>query len=299
MHAMQDETQVLSSTPEPPAPATRPKGYLVHIYPTGPNMGNRYSLGDRPVMLGRESDCDIVINDESVSRRHASITPGPEGYVIADLRSTNGTFINDHPVSQCLLKDGDYVHIGGVMYRFLASTNIEAAYHEEIYRLTIMDALTEIHNKRYFLEFMARQLSLTIRYGRPLALIMIDIDCFKQINDRLGHVCGDYTLRELASRVKNALRREDLFARYGGEEFAVVLPEASLHGALQTAERLRHAVEAHPFHYDGCQYLVTISLGVTATTGQQWLTTNELIEQADTRLYQAKRQGRNCVVGGS
>jgi diguanylate cyclase (GGDEF)-like protein len=297
MKTMEDETQVLSSTPKPPAPLARPKGYLVHIYPTGPNMGTRYSLGDRAVTIGREPDCDILINDESVSRRHASIASGPEGYVLADLHSTNGTFINDHPVSQCLLKDGDYVHIGGVMYRFLASTNIEAAYHEEIYRLTIIDALTEIHNKRYFLEHMAKQLACSVRYRRPLALIMVDVDRFKEINDRLGHICGDYTLRELASRVRNGLRREDLFARYGGEEFVVLLPETSRDGAMQTAERLRQAVEVHPFHYDGCQYPVTISLGVSATTGEQWLTSNELIEQADTRLYQAKRHGRNCVVG--
>src|SRR5207342_1315340 len=155
------------------------------------------TLGDTPIVLGRGSDCDIRINDHSVSRRHARIQPGADGYYAVDLQSTNGTFVNDIPASMCKLKDGDYLRVGNGIYRFLAGGNVEAEYHEEIYRLTIIDALTDIHNKRYFLENLARALSCSIRYRRPLALVMFDIDRFKLINDQLGHLCGDFTLREL------------------------------------------------------------------------------------------------------
>src|SRR5204863_2834824 len=127
------------------------------------------------------------------------------------LQSTNGTFVNDVPASICKLRDGDYLRVGNCIYRFLAGGNVEAEYHEEIYRLTIIDALTDIHNKRYLLEFLDRELDRSCRYHRPLTVVMFDVDHFKAINDRRGHLAGDYTLRELASRVKGIIRKTELF----------------------------------------------------------------------------------------
>jgi diguanylate cyclase (GGDEF)-like protein len=259
-------------------------------------MGTRYALSDTPMVLGRGNDCDIRINDHSVSRRHARIQPGADGYYAVDLQSTNGTFVNDVPASICKLKDGDYLRVGNCIYRFLAGGNVEAEYHEEIYRLTIIDALTDIHNKRYLLEFLDRELSRSARYNRPLALIMFDIDRFKAVNDDLGHLGGDFTLRELAACVKGSIRKEELFARYGGEEFSIVLPETTQDNGHLVAERVRQLVERHPFQYEGKTYQVTISMGVSATSGGQTLTPHDLIRQADEKLYQAKNAGRNRVV---
>ncbi|MFN4258659.1 MAG: GGDEF domain-containing protein [Gemmataceae bacterium] len=294
---MDDETKILPSAPKPVVSGTGRQACLIHIYPTGPAMGTRFSLGSTPMMLGRDADCHIRIEDESVSRHHACIQLAPDGYHVLDLRSTNGTFVNDEQVTRHALQDGDYLRIGNAIYRFLASDNVESEYHEEIYRLTILDSLTGIHNKRFFLEFLGRSLSNSIRYRRPLSVILFDLDHFKSINDRFGHMAGDYTLRELADVVRQQIRREDLFARYGGEEFAIVLPETERTAALELAERLRACVERHLFEYDGQRFDVTISLGVAAITGEQWLTTSEIIEQADARLYQAKGGGRNRVVG--
>jgi len=259
-------------------------------------MGTRYPLSDSPVVLGRGNDCDIRINDHSVSRRHARIQPGADGYYAVDLQSTNGTFVNDVPASICKLKDGDYLRVGNCIYRFLAGGNVEAEYHEEIYRLTIIDALTDIHNKRYLLEFLDRELSRSARYRRPLALVMFDLDRFKNINDELGHLGGDFTLRELASIVKSSVRKEELFARYGGEEFIVVLPETDGEGGICVADRIRNLVEKHPFQYEGKAYTVTVSVGLSTTSGDETLTPHELIRQADEKLYQAKSLGRNRVV---
>jgi diguanylate cyclase (GGDEF)-like protein len=293
---MEKTTETWVTAPDRLISSTRRDACVVHIYPTGPGMGARYALSDTPVVLGRGNDCDIRINDHSVSRRHARIQPGADGYYAVDLQSTNGTFVNDVPASICKLKDGDYLRVGNCIYRFLAGGNVEAEYHEEIYRLTIIDALTEIHNKRYLLEFLDRELSRSERYGRPLAIIMFDLDRFKSINDELGHLGGDFTIREMAACVKTCVRKEELLARYGGEEFIIVLPETNLEGAVAVAERLRIMVEKHAFQYEGKTYPLTVSVGVAATNGDRPLSPSDLISEADQKLFEAKRLGRNRVV---
>jgi diguanylate cyclase (GGDEF)-like protein len=260
-------------------------------------MGMRYPLGGNPLVVGRGEDCDIRISDHSVSRRHARIEPGDEGYFVADLQSTNGTFVNDVQTANTTLKDGDYLRVGNCIYRFLAGGNVESEYHEEIYRLTIIDALTGIHNKRFLMEFLDRELARSARHHRPLSILMFDIDRFKTINDELGHLGGDVTLRELAATVRANVRREDLFARYGGEEFAVVLVETNHQGATELGERIRRLVEKRSFEYEGKKYQVTISIGVAATDGEEGLTVSEILRRADEKLYEAKNSGRNLVVG--
>jgi diguanylate cyclase (GGDEF)-like protein len=247
--------------------------------------------------LGRADDCDINIEHPSVSRRHARIQAGMDGYYVIDLQSANGSFINDKPVSICKLKDGDYLRFGAVIFRYLASGNLETEYHEEIFRLTIMDPLCHIHNKRYFLDYLDRELARSIRHHRPLSLVLFDIDRFKEINDRFGHVAGDYALRELADLIKKNVRREELFARYGGEEFALVWPETPREKAIRIGEQLRQLVETHSFSYDGQSFRLSISLGVITAEGEPSLTVTDLVRQADQKLYLAKQSGRNCVVG--
>src|SRR5438477_1541633 len=269
---MDKVTETWVTAPERPVSITNRSACLVHIYPTGQGMGARYPLVDTPLVLGRGSDCEIRINDHSVSRKHARIQPGIDGYYAVDLQSTNGTFVNDVPASMYKLKDGDYLRVGNCIYRFLMGGNVENEYHEEIYRLTIIDALTDTHNKRYFLEFLDRELSRSCRYGRPLSLVMIDIDRFKSLNETLGHLGGDFTLRELAARIKGNIRKEELFARYGGDEFAVVLPETTCEGAVRLADRLVTVVNQLPFQYEDKVYAVTISAGVAMTLGEKGMT---------------------------
>ena len=112
--------------------------------------------------VGRGEDCDLQIPDHSVSRRHVQIDRTERGYSISDLQSTNGTFVNDQPAAATPLHDGDYVRIGNNIFRFLSGGNVEAEYHEEIYRLTIMDGLTQIHNQRYLLDFLDREIARPI-----------------------------------------------------------------------------------------------------------------------------------------
>jgi diguanylate cyclase (GGDEF)-like protein len=285
-----------ATVPSRPTGVTRQAACLVQIYPIGPGLGARFPLGENALVIGRERTCEICLDDNAVSRRHAEIRPATGGHFLIDLRSTNGTYINDRPATTYRLSDGDYIRIGARIFRYLAGDNVEMLYHEEIYRLTIVDALTGAHNKRYFLEFLDRELARTTRHRRPLALVMFDIDHFKAINDRLGHLGGDYTLRELAMCVQPLIRKEEVLARYGGEEFALVLPETGCEAAAHRAETIRQAVARHPFNYAGAPFALTISLGVAIADGETPTTFVELIRRADEKLYEAKHAGRNCLM---
>jgi len=268
---------------------------VVVIY--GSDLGRKYSLDSPNLVLGRSSKCDIQIDQESVSRAHSKITNGGRAIRIRDLGSTNGTYVNDEQiVSERTLVDGDLVKIGRTIFKFLAGGNIERAYHEEIYRLTTVDGLTQIFNKRYFVEQLEREIARSNRYRRDMSLVMFDIDRFKQINDTYGHLAGDHVLKHMASTIKSKIRREDIFARYGGEEFAIILPEIDGYNAHQFAEKIRKIVEATEFSFEGTQIDVTISMGV-ATLDSETADSAALIKRADEHLYDAKKAGRNCVRG--
>ena len=270
---------------------------FVHIYPTGPSMGRRYSLGSQPLVIGRGEGCDIRVNENSVSRRHARVDPVETGYAVSDLGSTNGTFVNDRPTAGVRpLVDGDYLRVGNCIYRFLTGGNIESEYHEEIYRLTIVDGLTQLHNRRYLTDFLEREIARSRRHHRPLAVLMMDLDNFKVVNDDHGHLAGDFVLRELSYRLRPSVRREDLFARYGGEEFCLVLVETDLPEAADVAERIRAAISGEPFRFEETPLEVTVSVGVAVTGGDNDLTPEGLVKLADDKLYAAKRAGRNRIV---
>jgi two-component system, cell cycle response regulator len=241
----------------------------------------------------------VVIHGEdqdSVSRNHAKLVNDEGRISVEDLGSTNGTIVNDEHIEAPLrLRNGDLVKIGRTIFKFIASNNIEAAYHDEIYRMTTVDGLTQVFNRRYFEDAIERELSRARRYTRPLSLVMIDIDHFKKINDSFGHLAGDAVLKEVASTIRTRTRREDVLARYGGEEFALLLPEVDVKGGAQLAEKVRKLVEKHTFTFDGEAIPVSLSAGV-ATVLKKSDDSHELIRRADEKLYEAKSSGRNRVA---
>ncbi len=294
--ARQGDTDVIPVPRTRAIPAIRTAN-LVQIGPAGPGLGRRFPLGLASITLGRESQCSLTIFDGSVSRMHAVIEPRSDGsYRLSDLNSRNGTFVNGVRVSEAELSDGDYVQLGECVYRFLAGGNVEAGYHDEIHRLTTLDPLTGVHNRRSLNEFLEREVGCAVRLSRPIAVLLLDADHFKLVNDRHGHPVGDAVLRGLAERLRQRARAEDLVARYGGEEFAVVLPETDLAMALVIGERFRVAVAEEAIFADGIAIGVTVSVGVAALAAGESRTTNELLQVADERLYEAKRAGRNRVI---
>ena len=266
---------------------------LVVIY--GDDLGKKYNLDElRTVMIGRSSKCDVRIDQESVSRNHCRITFDGSSGTISDLGSTNGTFVNDRSVKEYQLQDGDLIKVGRCILKFISGDNIEHSYHEEIYRLTTIDGLTEVYNRRYFMEALEREISRSKRYKRDLSLIMYDIDHFKRINDTFGHLAGDRILRDMSQLVSGHIRSEDIMARYGGEEFAIILPETGKNSAAVFAEKIRKLIDEKNFIVDEQVVDVTVSIGVACYI-ESFQFTAELIAAADRKLYEAKDGGRNCV----
>ena len=267
---------------------------IVVIY--GPELGKRLQLGAASFEVGRSSKNDLFLDEESISRHHARITFDGTEHWVSDLASTNGTFVNDVSVREQRLCDGDQVRIGRSILKFMTGENVEVQYHEEIYRLMTVDALTQVFNRRYFNEALQREFNRSRRYGRALSLIVFDIDHFKRVNDTYGHLTGDNLLRQIAAAVKPRLRREDVFARTGGEEFGVLLPEVGLDGARTTADKVRRIIEATPLKHEREMIACTVSLGLAAM-GADETSGEELYKRADERLYEAKQSGRNRIAG--
>ena len=274
-----------------PAPPT--ESVLVVLY--GPSLGRRFVLGHAEQIVGRTPECAIPLDADSVSRRHARIYFAEDSFWLEDLGSTNGSFVNDRRVDRHRIGGGDILRIGGVILKFLSGSDVETSYHEEIYRLTILDGLTQVHNKRYFLEFLEREVSRALRHQSCLALVLFDIDHFKLVNDGHGHMAGDAVLKEIGRRLKPRIRKEDLLARYGGEEFACVLPDTTREGAAIFAEAVRILIGRYPIRYGTVDLPITVSLGVAVTDARRY-DAIDLIRRADEKLYEAKRSGRNRVA---
>ncbi|MGZ3457025.1 MAG: diguanylate cyclase [Archangium sp.] len=268
---------------------------IVQIH--GPELGRKYALQENELTIGREEGNHIVVDVDNVSRKHARILRKQGRLFVQDLGSTNGTYLNDQEVTrETPLRSGDLIKVGGSIFKFLTGDNVELQYHETLYTLTIQDGLTGVNNKRYFLEYLEREMGRCHRYGRPLTLLMFDIDFFKRINDVHGHLAGDYVLRELAQTLQRLVRKEQCFARYGGEEFALVIPEEGGDKARTVAEKLRRTIEEKPFTFENQDIPVTLSLGVADMTADM-VEPQQLIKLADANLYKAKKSGRNRVVG--
>lgn len=297
-----DSTVVTVITKVPTDQPTR-EACLVVI--NGADLGKRYVLAQTSTVIGRSSKVDIQVDEESISRSHAVIDNYGDTVIARDLESTNGTYVNDLPIREKRLIDGDQIKIGRTIFKFLSGSNIEAQYHDEIYRLTTTDGLTQVYNKRYFLKEMEREMSRSLRYERALTLVMCDIDHFKGINDTYGHLAGDHVLRQVSKRITGHIRRDDIFARYGGEEFALLIPEVGKAKGAKLAEKLRRLIEAEPFRFDNISIPVTLSMGVSDLAEYLEVQANSpdpqeinpfaFIKLADDRLYEAKKTGRNRV----
>jgi len=270
---------------------------------TGPRMGERVLLDDKPLLIGRGSNCGLILDADSVSRQHARIERSGAGYRVVDLRSTNGTLLNDQRVDYQQLRDGDRLYIGKAQLKYVAGGNIESLYHEELQRLAHLDGLTGAFNKSTFQEKLRQALVAGRGASKPVSVVVFDLDHFKAINDTHGHAVGDAVLRQVAQTAQNVIGTSDetrSFGRVGGEEFAVVFVGKPGAEAQEFAERIRLAVGAQPFKVDELAVGVTVSLGVAeilpdAAEGASDGAMADLMGRADARLYEAKRSGRNQV----
>jgi len=264
----------------------------------GDAVGQMYRIEDEETLIGRTSQAKIRINDDGISRRHARIVYDGNVVRIEDLKSANGTMVNEQPIQgELVLKDGDKVRIGvTTVLKFTYHDDIEESFQQQMYEAALRDGLTKAFNKKYFADRLESELAYARRHKAPLSLVMFDVDHFKKVNDTYGHLAGDYVLARLAKVAQGAVRSEDVFARYGGEEFGVICRAVELENAALFAERLRLLIESSSFESEGARLQITVSLGVAAFPETPAVTITDLIQAADAALYEAKRRGRNQVI---
>lgn len=210
---------------------------------------------------------------------------------VLNYRKDGTAYWNEFEVVPVANDQGWYTHWVSVQRDVTERKRLEA----ELIRLTQTDVLTGCNNRRFFLHQLEKEIMRAKRYGRPLSLLMLDLDYFKQVNDTHGHHAGDQVLKSIVETLGKDAREIDTLARIGGEEFAIILPETDNKGAVDVAERLRRAIEmaSHPLE-TGHKVQITASIGA-ATIASDELTSDGLLKAADFAMYQAKTAGRNRV----
>ena len=250
-----------------------------------------------PFTVGRHTTNELRVDDDSISRTHARITRSGDEFFVEDLGSRNGTFVAGKRVTRAKLDHDCWLQLGPrVSFRFSVTDSRQERLLRKLYESSTRDALTGAYNRRHFEDRLRAEIAFAVRHATDCALILLDIDHFKRVNDTYGHPAGDEVLRHLAGIATRALRTEDVFARFGGEEFAVILRGASTRGAGRLAERLREALNLDHAVHEGQQIPVTISAGCAALSCCATPAPDEVVAIADRRLYAAKQAGRNRVV---
>ncbi|MFL5318636.1 MAG: diguanylate cyclase [Myxococcaceae bacterium] len=264
--------------------------------------------GTEAIRLATTTDVDLVLLDVGL--------PGMDGFqVLRLLRASNNrrhqpviilSVKDDQQQKVTALKLGadDFIakpwHDEELLARIDRSLSFRRKVDElidessELQRLSITDGLTQVNNHRYFQERLSEEFRRAQRYDDPLALILLDLDNFKLVNDRYGHPAGDEVLKASAQVLKKCVRETDLCARYGGEEFAVLLPKTHLAGALTVAERIWKDI-AQLRIASSAMVRITASLGVSGYPSRSVLSSEQLLRTADDALYRAKREGRNKI----
>jgi two-component system cell cycle response regulator len=271
----------------------RDRPYLIVL--AGPNVGEMYPVVGAENFVGRGGDATIRLRDDSISRKHVRIVIEANDVRIEDLGSANGTIINGERVTVASLRDGDKIQLGATtILKFTYHDKLEEDFQRQMYDAALRDPLTKIFNKKHFLDRLAIEVAFARRHKTSLALVMLAIDHFKNVNDTYGPLAGDHVLSKLAAVIQAVLRAEDTFARYGGEEFAVVCRSTTPADAGVLAERIRVTVQQTAFAYDGRAIALTVSLGVGGFLVEGDAT--NIVAAADEALYEAKRAGRNRIV---
>ncbi|MBX3203648.1 MAG: diguanylate cyclase [Labilithrix sp.] len=268
--------------------------YLVVLQ--GTNVGEMHKIEGPEVVIGRAVSATVRLNDDGISRRHCRVLSIGGQVIIEDLGSANGTLVNGEMVQHHALKEGDKIRLGATTtLKFTYQDKLDESFQQQMIDAALRDGLTRTYNKKFFQDRLETEFAYARRHKTMLSLVMFDVDYFKRVNDTYGHLAGDAVLVHLARITQATIRTEDVLARYGGEEFAVICRGIALLNAGVLGERLRARVEQENFDYQGTRLPVTISVGVAALPEANVATPSELVRDADSALYEAKRSGRNRV----
>jgi diguanylate cyclase (GGDEF)-like protein len=275
------------------ARAVRAKRRPALIVMSGQKVGERVQVIAN-VQIGRTPELELVLPDPGVSSRHAFIEDRGDAFVLVDLGSTNGTFVNGQRVTECAVAHGDKLLFGQTMVRFEVQDETDEAYTEAVAQRLHVDELSGLYQRGRFDTELELLVTRARSERRPLALLVMDLDGVKGINDTHGHLFGAYTISECGKLIGRLLQPPAIACRFGGDEYIVALPDCDLETAVAHAERIRTCVASHPFMHDGIALRPGISIGVAELVGQI-KTADALFRAADAALYKAKRAGKNRV----
>ena len=269
--------------------------YLV-IY-IGNDGGHRHKLHRGTMTIGRSSQADITIEDDRISRIHCIIEWMGDTIRIDDQGSTNGIFVDSQAVNHAILSNGVPIQLGHSIMKIEYKNEAEIKAEENLLYKASFDALTGIFNRHHFIKLACMEIAYATRHKLPVGIIMMDIDNFKQVNDKYGHLVGDSVLSQFSNIVIENKRTEDIFARYGGEEF-IIMPRGEVNKDLMhiQCDRIRKAIEKADFRFDETCVRITASFGfhikkMESVDIEKVL--HEMIRKADEALYLAKDQGKN------
>jgi two-component system cell cycle response regulator len=266
---------------------------------TGLNAGQTFALDGVDHVIGRGTEADVWVEDPAISRRHARIARRPDGrFFVEDLGSTNGTFVGGKRVEgRAEIASGVRLQVGpSMILRFAITDDAEEELQRRLYESSTRDGLTRAFNRKYLSERLVAEVAHARRHKTHLALLMLDLDRFKSINDTHGHLAGDMVLRVVAAQIQRLIRVEDVLARYGGEEFVILVRSTAHKDAGVLAERVRATVEKMHIAVGETALRVTTSIGIASLAElPPEAGATEIVATADGRLYRAKVGGRNRI----
>jgi diguanylate cyclase (GGDEF)-like protein len=281
--------------------ASRRAAMLVVL--SGPAIGRNYALDSDKILIGRSGDVNILIPDEGVSRVHAEIQRDGDEFVIVDHGSMNGTAVDGKRlVAPTRLQDGARILVGSrTIVKFSLMDNLEAEAQRRVTDAVYRDGLTGVFNRRYLDIRLKEEFAFASRHGRPVALLLVDVDHFKNVNDTYGHQSGDEILKALAQCLEKNVRIEDVVARYGGEEFVIIARGINLAQSKTFAERVCGFVRGLrvPCGPAGEKIVsLTVSIGCACYRVDRDESIEAVLARADAALYAAKHAGRDRVGVG-
>jgi two-component system cell cycle response regulator len=263
----------------------------------GQELGKRFVLDDASFTIGRDPEkANIVLTDRAVSSMHTRIdyNARERQFFITDLESKNGVWVNSRRVESTPLNPGDKIFLGATVLKFNIEDAIEERFHSQVDTLMNIDDLTGLPVKRAFDQRFSIAFVKAMQRRKPLALLMMDMDGLKQINDTYGHLMGSHTISECGRIIGKAVTKRGTACRYGGDEFMAYLRNTPLAEAMPLGEYIRQTIASHTFRLNGHNPNPSISIGVAEFSGKMQ-SPNDLVNAADEALYRAKEAGRNIV----
>lgn len=262
----------------------------------GFRLGDCIPLARGRQLIGRDRSATVYLPDESVSRIHGAIVVGVREVVIEDHESTNGCMVNGHATAATVLRNGDEITLGDVVLRYYDGSCREGAYHLALYEQTSRDPLTGLLNRRRILQRATDSLALAATLQQSIAVVVVDTDRFKLVNDRYGHAVGDRLLQQIGEALRGCLRGDCYLGRLGGDEFLAVLADVDARDAQIVGARFNGRVRALSVEgLDGFGH-PSVTIGIALSDPQRGESIDALIDRADQAMLEAKRQGRDRLV---